>query len=69
MYQRPKKRSVLINGHRTSLSLEDSFWIQFIEMFSKEKIKNQATNMNNESKANAHARAVYFNSTSFPNIV
>ncbi|MDA9229041.1 MAG: ribbon-helix-helix domain-containing protein [Paracoccaceae bacterium] len=38
MYQRPKKRSVLINGHRTSLSLEDSFWIQFCNIAHKNNI-------------------------------
>ncbi|MDA8907863.1 ribbon-helix-helix domain-containing protein, partial [Planktomarina temperata] len=26
MMQRPKKRSLTLNGHRTSVSLEDEFW-------------------------------------------
>jgi len=31
IYQRPKKRSILINGHSTSISLEDNFWYAFCE--------------------------------------
>ena len=31
IYQRPKKRSILINGHSTSVSLEDNFWYAFCE--------------------------------------
>lgn len=26
---RPKKRSLTLKGHRTSVSLEDEFWIEF----------------------------------------
>jgi len=28
-YHRPKKRSLTIKGHRTSVSLEDAFWDAF----------------------------------------
>jgi len=28
-YHRPKKRSLTIKGHRTSVSLEDAFWNAF----------------------------------------
>lgn len=38
MYQQPKKRSVLINGHRTSVSLEDNFWFQFCNIARKNNI-------------------------------
>ena len=31
IYQRPKKRSISINGHSTSISLEDNFWYAFCE--------------------------------------
>ncbi|MEO1734262.1 MAG: ribbon-helix-helix domain-containing protein [Pseudomonadota bacterium] len=27
--RRPKKRSLTLRGHRTSVSLEDEFWIEF----------------------------------------
>lgn len=29
---RPKKRSLTLNGHRTSVSLEDEFWASFCEI-------------------------------------
>lgn len=29
MTQRPKKRSLTLKGHRTSVSLEDPFWLEF----------------------------------------
>ena len=38
MYQKPKKRSVLINGHRTSLSLEDIFWHKLCDISQKQDI-------------------------------
>ena len=30
--QRPKKRSLTLNGHRTSVSLEDEFWQEFLRI-------------------------------------
>ena len=30
--QRPKKRSLTLNGHRTSVSLEDEFWLEFLRI-------------------------------------
>ena len=38
IYQRPKKRSILINGHSTSISLEDNFWYAFCEKAIKNNI-------------------------------
>lgn len=32
MSKRPKKRSLTLNGHRTSVSLEDEFWASFREI-------------------------------------
>jgi len=32
MMQRPKKRSLTLNGHRTSVSLEDEFWLEFLRI-------------------------------------
>lgn len=32
MMQRPKKRSLTLNGHRTSVSLEDEFWQEFLRI-------------------------------------
>lgn len=28
-YSRPEKRSLTLRGHRTSVSLEDAFWVAF----------------------------------------
>lgn len=32
MTARPIKRSLTLNGHRTSVSLEDAFWVAFREI-------------------------------------
>jgi len=32
MMHRPKKRSLNLNGHRTSVSLEDEFWLEFLRI-------------------------------------
>ncbi|MEM6307617.1 MAG: ribbon-helix-helix domain-containing protein, partial [Pseudomonadota bacterium] len=32
MYDRPKKRSLTLRGHRTSVSLEDVFWKAFVQI-------------------------------------
>ncbi|MDG1744687.1 MAG: ribbon-helix-helix domain-containing protein [Planktomarina sp.] len=32
MMQRPQKRSLTLNGHRTSVSLEDEFWQEFLRI-------------------------------------
>jgi predicted DNA-binding ribbon-helix-helix protein len=39
--QRPQKRSLTLNGHRTSVSLEDDFWIAFREIAAE---RNMAIN-------------------------
>jgi predicted DNA-binding ribbon-helix-helix protein len=36
MSTRPKKRSLTLNGHRTSVSLEDDFWSAFRDIAAKE---------------------------------
>lgn len=38
---RPKKHSLTLKGHRTSVSLEDEFWAAFLEIA---KIKNLGIN-------------------------
>lgn len=35
MSARPVKRSLTLSGHRTSVSLEDEFWISFREIAEK----------------------------------
>lgn len=35
MNQRPKKHSLTLKGHRTSVSLEDEFWDAFREIASQ----------------------------------
>ena len=32
MSARPKKRSLTLRGHRTSVSLEDEFWAAFVQI-------------------------------------
>ena len=39
---RPKKRSLILNGHRTSVSLEDPFWIYFCKLASKKNLSLNA---------------------------
>ena len=34
---RPRKRSLTLRGHRTSVSLEDEFWTCFRDIASREK--------------------------------
>jgi predicted DNA-binding ribbon-helix-helix protein len=36
MSQRPKKHSLTLKGHRTSVSLEDEFWQAFCEIARRE---------------------------------
>ena len=36
MSENPKKRSLTLKGHRTSISLEDAFW-QALQIIAKEK--------------------------------
>jgi predicted DNA-binding ribbon-helix-helix protein len=35
---RPKKRSLTLNGHRTSVSLEDPFWDYFYKLAMKKNL-------------------------------
>jgi len=34
---RPKKRSLTLRGHRTSVSLEDDFWTAFRELAAQDR--------------------------------
>ena len=36
---RPKKRSLSLNGHKTSVTLEDPFWIYFRKIAKKKKFR------------------------------
>ncbi len=38
MSLRPKKRSLTLNGHQTSVSLEERFWKEFCRIASIKKI-------------------------------
>lgn len=42
MSARPKKRSLTLKGHRTSVSLEDEFWVAFREIAAE---RDQAINV------------------------
>ena len=37
MIGRPKKRSLTLKGHRTSVSLEDEFWAEFRSIAAAQK--------------------------------
>ena len=39
---RPRKRSLTLEGHRTSVSLEDAFWLAFVEMAAAEGVSVNA---------------------------
>ena len=38
MLTKPKKRSLTIKGHRTSVTLEDKFWVEFCKIANRKKI-------------------------------
>ena len=38
MSTKPKKRSLTLKGHRTSVSLEDKFWDEFCKLACRKKI-------------------------------
>jgi predicted DNA-binding ribbon-helix-helix protein len=38
MLTKPKKRSLTLKGHRTSVSLEDKFWNEFCKLANRKKI-------------------------------
>ncbi|MEM8824342.1 MAG: ribbon-helix-helix domain-containing protein [Pseudomonadota bacterium] len=39
---RPRKRSLTLHGHRTSVSLEDAFWIAFVDMARRREMSINA---------------------------
>ncbi|PWJ20506.1 ribbon-helix-helix domain-containing protein [Jannaschia seohaensis] len=39
---RPRKRSLTLDGHRTSVSLEDAFWVAFVDMAREEGLSVNA---------------------------
>ena len=38
MSTKPKKRSLTLNGHRTSVSIEDKFWEEFCKIARRKNI-------------------------------
>ena len=38
MSTKPKKRSITLKGHRTSVSMEDKFWEEFCKIAYRKKI-------------------------------
>ena len=42
---RPRKRSLTLHGHRTSVSLEDAFWVAFNDMAKREGLSINALAM------------------------
>ena len=38
MSTKPKKRSLTLKGHRTSVSIEDKFWEEFCKIACKKKV-------------------------------
>ena len=45
MMHRPKKRSITLDGHRTSVSIEEEFWHQFVLTAQKQgKINKYVSN-------------------------
>ena len=39
---RPRKRSLTLHGHRTSVSLEEAFWAAFVEMARERELSVNA---------------------------
>lgn len=52
--ERPKKRSLTLDGHRTSVSLEDEFWREFLRI-----AKNQSKAINALAVEIDHVRGVH----------
>lgn len=42
IYERPEKRSLTLSGHRTSVTLEDTFWRAFQNLARKEELSVNA---------------------------
>lgn len=69
MTNRPKKRSLTLNGHRTSVSLEDEFWDAFKEIseergialnaFAAEIDRERGVSMGLASAIRLHVLAYY----------
>ena len=38
MSTKPKKRSLTLKGHRTSVSIEDKFWEEFCKIANRKKV-------------------------------
>ena len=38
MFTKPKKRSLTLKGHRTSVSIEDKFWEEFCKIANRKKV-------------------------------
>ena len=51
--ERPKKRSLTLDGHRTSVSLEDEFWLEFLRI-----AQNQGKAINALAVEIDHARGI-----------
>ncbi len=48
---RPRKRSLILNGHNTSVSLEDLFWVELKNIAKEEEISiNQLVAKIDESR-------------------
>jgi len=47
------KRSIIVNGHKTSISLEDAFWIEIKAIASQTNttVSNLVTNIDREKQA------------------
>ena len=39
---RPKKRSLILNGHKTSVSVEEPFWIYFCKLANEKDLSINA---------------------------
>ncbi|UWQ16913.1 ribbon-helix-helix domain-containing protein [Jannaschia sp. M317] len=52
---RPRKRSLTLHGHRTSVSLEDAFWVAFVEMARAEDLSVNALAMRIDSNRGVSA--------------
>jgi predicted DNA-binding ribbon-helix-helix protein len=52
---RPRKRSLTLSGHRTSVSLEDAFWVAFCRMAAERglSVNALATRIDTERGASA----------------
>ena len=66
MSTKPKKRSLTLKGHRTSVSLEDKFWEEFCKIAERQNISiNELASIRRHSRTKLDKFGVFNKRFSF----